>query len=414
MSAAGLSSCAQQLTNDTTTNVWDYNITYSVEPLTAVGLRVDAQSSTAVLYAVVEGATKDPYSDVSKYSSNVTALAARLDKTQVDKVASKLAGRFWNPGKEFWISRSCCVLGYLGKSMSLTRASALAAQGVTNLLLFARQPANAAIGNNLSGFGAAVAALAPYLNTEQTGDAANQIGSALTDPQETNQFCCHELALALGALATRLDSNSVAKWEKILTQGLEKETNFARAFGAYNALKSLSQRSDPSSAPSLEESIALALERNAQGATSLDPLSAQRLANSVNNLAQTSPVMPHLAIVALDRLFRSYQDLAIPKGDIENFMTYGNYGRGRFEFQDNSSIDVASNLCWRLDKQALAEILKWPSCGSKAQQIVLRVLEQKTHKSFGGNVWSFVAQAASLNITNLDGPASRPERAHDF
>ena len=64
--------------------------------------------------------------------------------------------------------------------------------------------------------------------------------------------------------------------------------------------------------------------------------------------------------------------------------------------------------CALLPAQDLAEVLKWPSCVGESAAFILAELEKKTGRSFGGDVWKFVAQARELGIHDLDAPAQRP------
>jgi TIR domain len=69
--------------------------------------------------------------------------------------------------------------------------------------------------------------------------------------------------------------------------------------------------------------------------------------------------------------------------------------------------------CMKMDKQTLAEILKWPVCVGEAEKIVLGVLEEKLKAEgkvvdFHGNVWELAWQAKELGIVDGEKPPVRP------
>jgi len=69
---------------------------------------------------------------------------------------------------------------------------------------------------------------------------------------------------------------------------------------------------------------------------------------------------------------------------------------------------LLSEMCAPLSSQDLAEVLKYPFCTGKAEQILINQLETKTSRNFAGNVWKFVEQANALSIKDVDSPAQRP------
>lgn len=70
---------------------------------------------------------------------------------------------------------------------------------------------------------------------------------------------------------------------------------------------------------------------------------------------------------------------------------------------------ACAQLLTRFPAQELTEILKWPFCVGDTQQAVLAELERKTGATFGGQLSSFIEQAATLQLGNLDGPAREPD-----
>ena len=50
----------------------------------------------------------------------------------------------------------------------------------------------------------------------------------------------------------------------------------------------------------------------------------------------------------------------------------------------------------------LVEVLKYPFSTGEAEQIVLKQLNSRTRRDFGGDVWKFVEQANSLGIKDID------------
>jgi hypothetical protein len=180
-----------------------------------------------------------------------------------------------------------------------------------------------------------------------------------------------------------------ARGSELLLQAMPLETGRERIeLGAAVAeLAKFMERDDAARAAAQGLWLLITNAPRAEGFRSYDGL---EFANTVAALALRVPAAKPTRLWALNRLMEDRRGDAMWGATTED------------------SGNRLAGLISGLTAPELAGILKWPVCVGDAERIVLRELEQQTGRKFDGDVWKFAAQAGSLGITDLEGPAERP------
>jgi hypothetical protein len=166
-----------------------------------------------------------------------------------------------------------------------------------------------------------------------------------------------------------------------------QETDSARLSSLGSALAALAAKMEPQAAAEIAKGLATALENPQK--TDSDRLSS--LGKSLAAFCALLPSAPHTHRLALSNLLLT----PLPEKKDE----------GEEQPYDRKLLTA---VCAQLSPQDLAEVLKYPFCTGEAEQIVLKQLDSKTQRNFGGDVWKFVEQANSLGIKDIADPAKRP------
>ncbi|MEQ1935401.1 MAG: hypothetical protein ABL962_16200, partial [Fimbriimonadaceae bacterium] len=202
----------------------------------------------------------------------------------------------------------------------------------------------------------------------------------------------------LAETAAAIDAGQVEPLCMDLLNALEHDSNgdlFANAEHG-RALAHLVSRLPAESLASRKEKIARGVQillRQMQGARQNEqPLALSQWALAALSLVMQSPESANLEQVKLFAL---------------SFLLLNREGIASDETTDEKKL--LELVCQSLKPESLVEILKWPFCVGSTQQIVLRLLEVKTNTLFQQDLWSFVAKARQIGITNLDKPAKRPQ-----
>ena len=166
-----------------------------------------------------------------------------------------------------------------------------------------------------------------------------------------------------------------------------RETDPNRLSGLGNALAALANKMEPQAAAEIAKGLAAALENPRETVS-------RRLWPLGQSLAAVCRLLPsahRTHLLALSNMLL----LPMSKEAAEG-------GEQTYERK------LLAEVCAQLRTQDLAEVLKYPFCTGKAEQIVLDQLKAITGRDFDGNVWRCVEQADSLGVKDVDSPPKRP------
>ena len=416
-------------------------LSFLCRALAALATKMEPQAAAEIASRGVQrlaAALENPQThDLSNLGSALAALAAKMEPQAAAEIAKGLAVALDNPKETSSgrLSFLCSVLAALAAKMEPQAAAEIAkrlAAAWENL-----KETDPSYLYSLSNLGNALAALAAKMEPQAAAEIASRgvqrLAAALENPQVTDPY--RDLGNALAALATKMDPQAAAEVAKGLAVALEnpKETDPTRLLSLGNALAALAAKMDPQAAAEVAKGLAVAWENLKETdpyrvsilgralvalATKMDPRAAaeiarrgaQRLATALENpqvtdsvrllsfgksLAALCALLPsahHAQLLALSNL------LLVPVSE---------KAEEAYPFDWKTGEDLAA-VCAQLPPQDLAEVLKYPFCTGKAEQIVLDQLKAKTQRDFGGDVWKFVEQADALGIKDVGSPAERP------